>query len=485
MRRTSISILGLLLVASCSSSLEPTGNGTAAATSATTGRVIATLQLTDFRTQLGELAHRYDVAGVDLESSQVDLVLDRAELPALGLTVVRTLDAAATESALTASDYPTPDGVAALLHEYATRYPTLAAVRSVGTSGEGRDIWAIRITKDVGTHDPKRPVILFNGAHHAREVMSVQVPLDTIDTLLTGYGTDPKITHWVDSNEIWVLPMFNVDGSNRVFTTDQLWRKNTDGCPASGTCASGTGVDINRNYPYGWASCDGSSTSTSADDYHGPSAGSEAETKTMMGFVTQIRPVFDISYHSYSELVLYPYGCDGQHVPSAALVADIGGKMAAKLPLDATPTRSYQAGSPWELLYSADGGDMDWMFHERSVLAYAIEVNGSRAGFHPAYSTWRDKTVTKLRGAWELLLDRLDGSGVRGFVHDAGGAITDASVTVTSSSTNEARPANADGTFHVVTLPGTYHVTVAASGHTTFTQDVTVADTRVDLDITL
>ena len=479
MRRLALASIAFVLLASCSSSSTPTTDE-AAVTQVVDDRVIATLQLGDVRGELGDLAHRYDVAGVDLPAAQADVIVTPAELAEIGLPVVRTASLPAAGS-LAASDYQTPSELETLLRGYAEQYPTLAAVESIGKSGEGRDIWAVRITKDVATHDPRRPVVLFNGAHHAREVMSVQVPLDTIQTLLGGYGTDPQITRWVDTNEIWVLPMFNVDGANRVFTSDTMWRKNTKGCPASGTCASGTGVDMNRNYPYGWGSCNGSSSSPRAQDYRGPAAGSETENVAMMSFVARIKPVFDISYHSYSELVLYPYGCKGQHVPSQELVAQIGAEMAARLPLDSSPTRTYEAGTPWELLYSADGGDMDWMFHDHNVLAYAIEVNGSRAGFHPSYATYRDRTVQKLRGAWQLLLERLDGSGIRGLVTGA----ADATVTVTGPGTDERRPVNADGSFHVVTLPGTYHLTVAAPGHAPVEQDVTVAAARVDLDVTL
>lgn len=128
------------------------------------------------------------------------------------------------------------------------------------------------------------------------------------------------------------MPMLNVDGSNQVFTHDTMWRKNAKGCPASGTCASHTGVDINRNYPYGWASCNGSSSSTRADDYHGPSAASEPETNAMMKLVADIRPVFDISYHAYSEVAALPVRLPGPARTVAGGRLDFAQKMASKLP---------------------------------------------------------------------------------------------------------------------------------------------------------
>lgn len=492
---SAVVVLGLVLASGCSSGGDDVvDTGGSANIVGGPSRVVATLKLADYGRDMQVISARgYDIAGVDLDASEVDLVVEHATMTALrneGFDVVRSKEVPLeleepAERGLT-TNYKAPGDVEALIQDYAARFPELAAAKSIGKSSQGRDIWVLRITKNVGAaHDPAKPVILFNGAHHARELMSVEVPFDTIDTLLNGYGTDPKITHWVDANEIWVMPMLNVDGSNQVFTHDTMWRKNAKGCPASGTCASHTGVDINRNYPYGWASCNGSSSSTRADDYHGPSAASEPETNAMMKLVADIRPVFDISYHSYSEVVLYPYGCRGQHVPSQAVVSDFAQKMAAKLPSDDSPGRNYRPGTPWELLYSADGGDMDWMYHEYQVMAYAIEINGTRQGFQPSFSTWRQKTVTKLRGAWQLMLDRVDGPGVRGIVHDVAGAQVEVTPASGTTSPTESRAVNPDGSFHIVTLPGTYKVTVTAPGHSAYTQTVTVGDTRADLDIRL
>jgi len=125
----------------------------------------------------------------------------------------------------------------------------------------------------------------------------------------------------------------------------------------------------------------------------------------MMNFVKEIRPVFDISYHSYSELVLYPKGCKGLRTQNADVVETIGKEMGQKL--------GYTAGTPWETLYSADGSDIDWMYGAYQVIPYVIELNSSRDGFQPDFSR-RQPTVELNRKAWQHLLDRLDGPGIRG-----------------------------------------------------------------------
>lgn len=477
-------VVAALLANGCATADETTG-ASSNAVSRSAARTVVTVRLTDWSNQMQAITEReLDVAGVDLNASEVDVVVDATEtawLESAGFTIVR--EQAIPEGAAPEAGYKTPEAVKGLLQGYAERYPSLASMVSIGQSSQGRDIWALRIA--TGAHDPNKPTVLFNGMHHARELMTAEVPLDTIETLLTGYGNDARVTHWVDGTEIWIIPMLNVDGNAQVWAGNAMWRKNARGCPETGACTSGRGIDINRNYPYGWGSCRGSSSNPSADDYHGPSAGSEPETQAMMRFVEGVRPVFDISYHSYSELVLYPYGCSGHYAEDRALFEQLGGRMAASLPSDQGAS-TYRHGTPWQLLYSADGGDMDWMYAQFAVTAFAIEVNGSRQGFRPSYTDWRTKTVTKLRSAWQLLLDRLDESGVRGFVHDsAGGAVVDARIDLVSSTTTWSRRINPDGSFHFVVPAGDYRIEITRDGGASRRVETSVADRRVDLDLEL
>ncbi len=443
---------------------------------------ILRLELSQFPAQMKQLhALDFDIAGVNLNAHTVDLVVDdlqAKQIHDLGFKVINTK----SQVGLTRPDnnYQTPEKIEALLKKYAAQYPTLAQVQSVGKSLEGRDIWAIKITSNVSQPDPAKPHIFFNGMHHAREVMSVEIPLDTIETLLKGYGKDSKITHWVDANEIWVLPMFNVDGNNKVWNSESMWRKNTRG---------GYGVDINRNYPYAWNSCNGSSNSQSAQDYHGPSGASEPETVVMMNLVKAIRPVFSISYHSYSEIVIYPFGCEGQHTPTKEVVESIGAEMASLIVSDDGEGR-YRAGTAPELLYSVDGGDIDWMYHEASVIPYVIEVNADSQGFQPSYRKWRQKTVDNVRPAWELLLDKLDGSSLHGQVKTPNGegvgtAVVHLERTSGGNPFVQDYPVRQDGYFDIIVPTGQYKVTYSAPGMQDSVQSLSVGSVRVETNASL
>jgi hypothetical protein len=447
--------------------------------SAKTRLSVVTLQLTDFAAGMKKLRSMdADIAGVNLKLKKVDVVASDDEMKRFS-----HLEGVKAVISLRALDdgpdpqYKSPDQIEKILTQYHAQYPAITEMKEFGKSLEGRSIWALKISKP---SDAPKPAILFNGMHHAREVMGPEVPLDVIDQLLTQYGKDPKVTHWVDADEIWVVPMLNVDGNNKVWTGSAMWRKNSRG---------GYGVDINRNYPYAWASCNGSSDHQNAEDFHGASAGSEPETQALMSLVDQIRPVFDISYHSYSELVIYPYGCNGQHAETKEVVEQIGQEIAALLPSD-EGSDHYTAGTAWETLYDVDGDDVDWMYHEKQVLPYVIELNSMSQGFQPGYADWRDKTVTKLRAAWQHLLERMDSSSLRGTLSDADGKLL-TSATVQVERENSAQPyqqtytVNPNGTYHLILNPGTYRVNYRSPGFADMTKEVVIQDKRVDEKVLL
>lgn len=436
--------------------------------------MIAKVQFTNYKLGMSKLNQLHmDVAGVDIKNKTADVVINEAELTKLeklGFKVNVTM----STSLMRAPDaqYKNPEEIEQILKNFQSSYPDLTQLKVVGKSLQGRSIWAIKISSHANLHDTTKPVILFNGMHHAREVMGPEVALDIIETLLSNYGKDTKISHWVDANEIWVLPMFNVDGNNIVWTNDNMWRKNA---------RENYGVDINRNYPYAWGTCNGSSGNKSAQDYRGAGPASEPETQVMMNLVKEIRPVFDISYHSYSELVIYPMGCNGKRTQNADVVEKIGREMGSKL--------GYEPGTAWELLYSVDGGDIDWMYAEYQVIPYVIEVNSSRDGFQPDYSK-RAPTVELNRSAWQHLLDRLDGPGIRGSVKSQNQFVEDFTLSVQKKNgTNYGDymkyRGNADGTFHLILNPGQYRLILSGPKIDTTTKETSVTNQRTEMNFNL
>lgn len=432
----------------------------------------ATLNYHAYHIQMLDLYSRdIDIAGVDLKEKKIDLILtpyEYQELKSEGYEI--SLNSEILSPMAPDADYKSPQEIEDFLKAVADRYPEITQLKSIGKSLEGRDIWAIKISDNAKT-DELEPVIFYNSMHHAREIMTPEVGWDIVETLTEGYGSDDKITAWVDRNEIWVIPMFNVDGNNKVWGGSSMWRKNTRG---------GYGVDINRNYPEGWNSCNGSSGSRWSQTYRGPRAASEPETQAMMNFVSEIKPVFSISYHSYSELVLYPYGCQGQKTETHEIIAKIGKKMGEVL--------DYTAGTPWEILYGVDGGDIDWFYKVEQVIPFVIEVSSRSEGFQPRYSQWRDKTVERNKAGWQLLLDRIEGPGFRGVLKAANGDIVTSYTVKVEKVTKDGKKfvqtyrGNPDGSFHIVLNPGEYALTFKSGrgGEISVTQSL--LERRVELN---
>lgn len=422
----------------------------------------------------------FDIAGIDLKEGTVDVVMygeENIQSHKDILNSFQILKSIDTTKMVPDSEYKNPEEMAEIIAGFANNFPSITELHTIGTSVEGRPIYALKITDNPAMRELDEPTILFNSMHHAREIMTPEVAIDIMEYLTTNYGLNADVTNWVDNTEIWVVPMVNPDGNHRVWTSDNMWRKNA---------RDGHGVDNNRNYPYMWGACQGSSGSRYSQTYRGPSAGSEPETQAIMQLVANIEPVFDISFHSYSELVLYPYGCSGERTVNRAVVEGLGREMGNIL--DGDFGGSYEPGTPWEILYSVDGGDIDWMYNEYGVIPYVVELNSSRLGFQPDYS-YRDSTVENARKSWQLLLNRLQQSGVRGVIRDQNGRSIPAGELNVSSlgdstlSDYTMRIKN-DGTYHLVLSPGMYEISFNVEGKN-ITQNITVGNGLTIQDITL
>lgn len=384
-------------------------------------------------------AQGIDVLGVDIRSSLIDVNVSETELKFIKSLKLDYLVSKKTKARID-ERYLNPTEVENFLKKVNNDFPSITKLEKIGESLQGNPIWAIKISDNANDREIGEPRVLFNGMHHSREIMTPEVTTDIVSFLTKNYSTDSKVKSWVDNNEIWVLPMFNVDGNLKVWAGSSMWRKNVRG---------GYGVDINRNYPTNWNACNGSSGWRNSQTYRGSAAASEPETNVMMDFVSRIKPVFNISYHAYSELVIYPYGCRGQRTANRDVVEGIGKKIGEIL--------NYVPGTSWETLYSVDGSDIDWMYQEEQVIPYVIEVSPRSDGFQPDYSR-RDPTVEHNRAGWQYLLERMEQSGVHGISKDHR-TIRVEKIENGSLRSIQNYKVNPDGSFHIILNDGKYKLT--------------------------
>jgi len=427
----------------------------------------------------------FDVAGLSRTTSMIGVVVTQEELTRLEgfgwpVTVRSSNEPGPTRDAL--SDYTDPVELSAFMDSVVAAHPTLARKIVLKNSlWEAQKQYALLITKDAG-NDNDRPTFILDAQHHAREVMTPEIAKDMMDYLTSRYATDAQVARWVDNINIYVVPSVNPDGAMYVFTTDTSWRKNRH--PA---CA----VDNNRNYPAGWGSCNGSSPSCSNDTFRGTAAGSEPETQGLMQLTSDTRPFFALSYHSYGEYLMYPYGCSDPD--ERAALDEVAQGLNAILPNDNGVTGQFATGPIWSTIYLADGGSIDTQYALYGAYGYVIEVNNASVsgGFQPDFATWRNVSVNRQRTAWTYFLDKtLDGAQLRGKVTDAStGLPLPANLNlqeVTFTHGESPRRADAKGNYHLlVHSNGTYHLSASYPGYCTSTQEIVVGTGPATTNIVL
>ena len=207
--------------------------------------------------------------------------------------------------------YKTLAEIQAYMDEIAFFHDAIVFPKTViGYTLEGRPMYAMKISDNPELDEPDEPEVLYTAAIHAREVITPETVLRFMDYLTDNYGTDPAVTDLVNSRELWFVPVVNPDGYyyNQVIEPDGggMWRKNR-----RNNGDGSYGIDLNRNYGYEWGyDDDGSSPVPSDATYRGTGPFSEPETQVMRDFISAHEFVFTLYFHSYSNLVLWPWGYD-------------------------------------------------------------------------------------------------------------------------------------------------------------------------------
>lgn len=278
--------------------------------------------------------------------------------------VERHLSAFATAAA--AEQYHSAASLEAELRQLAEARPDIAELKEIGRSIEGRPILALRI----GDRRGGVPKLLFMGCHHAREWIAVEVPFLLAKELVERADEAP-IAGWLTSGEVWVAPMVNPDGHEYSRTAQRLWRKNRrrndDGS---------FGVDPNRNYGYMWGILDipTSSHVPSDETYVGPRAFSEPETQAVRDLVGCERFAGVITYHSYSQLILYPWGYAEKPVPDVQHREQMVGMAEEMQTLMQGVHGKVYVPQQSSQLYPTAGDTTDWTYGTYGIPSFTIEL---------------------------------------------------------------------------------------------------------------
>ncbi|MGF1543599.1 MAG: M14 family metallopeptidase [Parvularculaceae bacterium] len=273
------------------------------------------------------------------------------------------------------SDRHTPAEVTEILNDFEADHPSLARVVTIGTSHEGRQIGALKISDDVATDSPTEGDAVFMALHHAREWITVEQVLFLADHLLSNYAGDPQVRQAVDALEIWIVPLVNPDGYEYAFSVDRRWRKNRR--PTGGGCV---GVDLNRNYTFQWGLQGPGivvSPDPAADTYFGPSPASEPETQAIESFLGGLdNQKFVVTYHSYSGLWLKPWAHTEDDPPGEKVLLELTRRSIERI-------QAVNGVTYGEEIYEASGEPTDLIWDGYRTAAFTPELR-PLAGENPS-----------------------------------------------------------------------------------------------------
>ncbi|MFE0145894.1 M14 family zinc carboxypeptidase [Nonomuraea sp. NPDC059007] len=204
--------------------------------------------------------------------------------------------------------YTEPGGIADQLRSIANANKDVVKLMSIGKTIQGKDILAAKVTSLARIlPDGAKPAVFYSATQHAREWIATEVNMRLLKHVVANKAS---LRSLLGTTELWFLPVANPDGYDFSFTEgNRLWRKNLRDVNGDGTITRGDGVDPNRNFPTNFHyDEEGSSSIPSSDTYRGAGPASEPETKAFDGLMKRIRFAFNVNYHSFGPLLLYPLG---------------------------------------------------------------------------------------------------------------------------------------------------------------------------------
>jgi len=262
------------------------------------------------------------------------------------------------------------------LDEQVALHPNVASLETYGQSFENRDLKVIKISTG---GNGQRPIIFLDANIHAREWITNAVATYIINELLNGQESGLKSL--LNTFDFHIAPVLNPDGYTYTRTNDRMWRK-TRSNYAGALCR---GADPNRNFGFMW-NTGGASAICSSETYRGVNAFSESEAKAIADYYTTIqgRAAAYLSLHSYSQLVLIPYGTNingNPRIPDHQNHMRVGNLV--KQAIAQKSGTQFTVGNIVEILYVASGASVDWAkgVHD-TTLAYTFELRDTgRYGF--------------------------------------------------------------------------------------------------------
>ena len=286
--------------------------------------------------------------------------------------------------------------------ELQAQYPNIISNRVViGESVEGRDIWAFKVSDNPNV-DEDEPEVLYTALTHSREPLGMMNLIYFVQLLAEEQNSNTELEYLISNREMWFIPIVNPDG----YAYNELIEPNGGGMHRKNrlntNCGNGSnrGVDLNRNYGFGWGSNDtGSSPNPCSATYRGDTEFSEPETQAVRDFIINHEFNNVLHYHCYSNVYIHPWGNGSfPEAPDSSTLVDIGREMARY--------NGYPVGTGLSTIgYTVNGDAVDWTYGDQNIISYVPEVGSTSQGFWPPESD-----------VLELCLDQVHSNKIFAFV---------------------------------------------------------------------
>lgn len=358
-----------------------------------------------------------------------------------------------TDRAL-AQSYHTYPQIEASLAATAAAHPDICRLVNIGKTVQNRNMWALCITDNPLIQEDE-PEFRYVSTLHGNEIIGVEMCLNFIDYVTTGYGIDPRLTNLVDQVELWIIPCGNPDGL------------------VAGTRGNSRGVDINRNFPCPYTSPQNTT------------AGREMETANLMNFAFAHSFTLAANFHSGTMVVNYPFDANasGASVDTPTPDDDMFEWISEEysrynLPMwnSSTFYHGITNGADWYVIY---GGMQDWGYVYMGCNEVTIELANSTPPASQIPTYWNNNRESMLSYVETCLI------GVHGLVTDAQSGLPVAATVRVVRRDHDIFTDPDVGDYHRMLLPGTYSLVFDADGYDRQTiSDVVVsagAATRLDV----
>ncbi|XP_031621116.1 carboxypeptidase B-like [Contarinia nasturtii] len=272
---------------------------------------------------------------------------------------------------LTWDAYYSLNDILLFLDNLVEKYPNLCSLETIGYSHENRPLKVLKISN--GKSGNK--AIWIDGGIHAREWISPASVTYIVNDLVENWNNQPA---YIQNVNWYVLPVHNPDGYEYTRNTNRMWRKNR----SKGSNSKCFGVDLNRNFGFKWGG-KGVSHDSCSEIYAGSGPFSEPESTAVADFFANNTENFEafLTFHSYGQWILYPWGYDNGIPTDDAEELDLAGREASEN-MKALDGQVYTVGNSADLLYPAAGASDDYGKSIGIKYSYTIELRDTgRYGF--------------------------------------------------------------------------------------------------------